>query len=81
MFANSYFNPRYFADRYWGTGGSTPPPPIPNASEYFYGGIGWQLATSRMEQMQLEKEKRERLRRRKRKVALLLAKLLADSED
>lgn len=80
MFANRYFNPRYFADRYWGTGGAVAPPAAV-VSEAFYGGIGWKLAISRMEQMQLDKDKRERLRRRKRKVALLLAKLLADSED
>ena len=51
------------------------------ASGYLYGGIGWKLAEIRMEEMKREKEKRERLRRRKRKVALLLAKLLSDSED
>lgn len=81
MFANRYFNPRYWADRYWGTGGNVTPPTTPAVSEAFYGGIGWKLAEIRMEEMKREKEKRERLRRRKRKVALLLAKLLADSGD
>ena len=57
------------------------PPPTPSSSAYNYGGIGWQLALNNVKEMEKNKEKRDRLRRRKRKVALLLAKLLADSED
>jgi hypothetical protein len=76
MFANRYFNPRYFADRYWGTGEGAAPIII-QASEYLYAGIGWRYAALQAQALKDEAERRKR--RKKRQKALILARLLLDS--